>query len=377
MYTRNILNKILQVINILLLITGVFWFFGGIYIVISTILYNSNDLQMLKEELYSYGVLPLFAITGGVIAIAMFANSWICDANFYSGYFEGDLDGRVDIKELAPLMGKPVWVVKMQLTLFRLVYMKGFKLNKNRNSTEAILGSKKIICQCNECGGELERSAYYTGKCGYCGGIDLHAKVISGNTFYSIDNKVKEGYGNPEFYRVKRIFGKKILALLMLSVGLLLVMVAIMGFADSLNNGLKNNDIELLDTAATFGTLLVGCLPIIFNGIKRLEYVHVARESSEYFAGRKTPYVKLDSIPYIKKGRNRNRRIRVLRRTLRKRYLRNCNYEIHDDKLMLVLSKRIVKNKCPHCGGAINMPVDEHYKCQYCDKIIMHVIKSK
>ena len=121
----------------------------------------------------------------------------------------------------------------------------------------------------------------------------------------------------------------------------------------------------------------MGCLPIIYNGIKRLEYVHVAKESSEYFAGRKTPYVKLDSIPYIKKGRNRNRRIRVLRRTLRKRYLRNCNFEIHDDKLMLVLSKRIVKNKCPHCGGAINMPVDEHYKCQYCDKIIMHVIKSK
>ena len=59
---------------------------------------------MLKEELYSYGVLPLFAITGGVIAIAMFANSWICDANFYSGYFEGDLDGRVEIKELAPLI---------------------------------------------------------------------------------------------------------------------------------------------------------------------------------------------------------------------------------------------------------------------------------
>ena len=282
-----------------MLIAGVFWLFGMIYVVISIVLHNPNDFQMIKGELYDYGVFPLFAITGGVIAIAMFANSWICDANFYSGYFEGDLDGRVDIKDLSPLMGKPAWMVKTQLTLFRLVYMKGFKLKKNKNITEAILGSKKIICQCNECGGELERSTYFTGKCGYCGGIDLHANVISGNTFYSIDNKVKEGYGNPEFYRVKRIFGKKILALLMLSVGLLLVMVAIMGFAHSLNHGLKNNDLELLDTAAAFGTILVGCLPIIYNGIKRLEYVYVARKSSEYFAGRKTPYVKLDSIPYI------------------------------------------------------------------------------
>lgn len=373
MYTRNILNKIFQIINTLVLIAGVFFLFGIIYVVISIVLYNPNNFQMIKEELYNYGVLPLIAITGGIIALSLLANSWICDANFYSGYFEGDLDGFVDVRELAPLMGKPVWMVKIQLTLFRFVYMKGFKLNKD----EVVLGSKKITCQCNECGGELERSVYFAGKCGYCGGIDLHAKVISGNTFYSIDNKIKEGYGNPEFYRVKGLFGKKILALMMLAIGLLLVLVSIMGFADNLNHGLNEQDVELLDTAAVFGTMLVGCLLIIYNGIKRLVYVHVADKSSEYFAGRKTPYVKLDSIPYIKKGRNRNRRIRVLRRTLRKRYLRNCNFEIHDDKFMLVLSKRIVKNKCPHCGGAINMPVDEHYKCQYCDRIIMHVIKSK
>ena len=82
-----------------MLIAGVFWLFGMIYVVISIVLHNPNDFQMIKEELYD-GVFPLFAITGGVIAIAMFANSWICDANFYSGYFEGDLDGRVDIKDL-------------------------------------------------------------------------------------------------------------------------------------------------------------------------------------------------------------------------------------------------------------------------------------
>ena len=66
-----------------------------------------------------------------------------------------------------------------------------------------------------------------------------------------------------------------------------------------------------------------------------------------------------------------------MKNIVRKRYLKNCNFEIHKNELKVVLSKRIDKNKCPYCGSAITVPVNEHYVCTSCNRKIMYLVKSK
>ena len=376
MYTRNVLNKILQIKNILLLIGGVFWLMGSVYVLVSVLVLEWEGINsFLSGECmgsYAIGFLSIVAIL-----LALFSNRCIYDAKFYSGYFEGDLDGIVRIDDLARVMGRHRNTVKFQLFWFRLIYMKNYKIEKVNNNTQIILGSRKILCQCNECGAEIEKSKYFTGKCDYCGGLDIHAKILLDNKFYSVEQNINEGYGAPEYYRAQKYTVKWVIALIMCSLGLLFDMISVMGFADCMTTGIKTNDPEAVDTAFAFAAIFLGFLVLLFNGIKRLEYIHVTKTSSEYFAKRKTPFVKLTSIPYIKKRPISRRRRKVLGRVIRKNYLRNCTMEIHRGELKVVLAKRIVKNRCPYCGGAINIPIDEKCKCQYCNRVIMNVIKSK
>ena len=372
MYTRNVLIKILKVKNVLLYILGVIVIMASLYVNVSDVVYE----MFSTENLLFTGILLLAGLV--FVFLGILSNVWIGDANMYSAYFEGDLDGRISMTDIARLMGKSVMVAKLKMHIFRYVYMKGFCFEKQGDNIQIVLGSRKIVCQCKECGGEMERSEYFTGKCGYCGGLDISTKILCRDGFYSIENDIAKGYGNPEFYQMPKLRRKWILAMIIWGIGAIFVLISIIGFADNFSHYLKDRDNkDLLDTAVVFATIFIGFLVPVINGIKRIEYVCVALRSSEYFAKRKTPYVKLSSIPFIKSGINKTRRTRVLRRTMRKRYLSNCNFEIHKDELKLVLSKRIVKNRCPYCGSAITVPVDEHYKCMSCDRKIINLVKSR
>lgn len=395
MYTRNILNKILQIKNLIFTIAGVFGVVASANVVISLLVNYRENIEIALDAVAIPGAIAVFVGGMVLLLLAFFSNKSIGDANFYSSYFEGDLDGRINITDLAMVMGKSADVVNAQLHWFRLIYMKGFNFERVNNVAQVVLASKKIVCQCNKCGGEIEKNVYYIGRCSYCGGLDLNARVLVGDRFYSIKTNIAEGLNNPEYYQLPKLKRKKLLGVIIMGIGLFFTSIGIIGFADNIGHyndrdyiidlimsGKTYTSIELvkaeiLELAITFAAVFIGFLPVLFNGIKRLEYVHATRTSSEYFAKRKTPFVKLWSIPIVKKRHNKKRSVRVVREALRKRYLRNCTFEIHKNELMLVLAKRIVKEQCPSCGAQIVGPAHEHYRCGHCGKTILYVIKSK
>ena len=66
--------------------------------------------------------------------------------------------------------------------------------------------------------------------------------------------------------------------------------------------------------------------------------------------------------------------LKYVRAAMRRRYLKNCTFEVHDGKLKMALAKKVVKDKCPSCYGAITEAVNENYRCKYCNNLIMDVV---
>ena len=62
---------------------------------------------------------------------------------------------------------------------------------------------------------------------------------------------------------------------------------------------------------------------------------------------------------------------------MQKGYLKNCILERHSGVLEVALAKKIVKDKCPSCGGPITGASDRDYICQYCGAKIMDVVTKK
>lgn len=58
-------------------------------------------------------------------------------------------------------------------------------------------------------------------------------------------------------------------------------------------------------------------------------------------------------------------------------YLINCTLEIHDGVPVVALAKKIVKDKCPHCGAPVTGVYDASYICSYCGNKIVDVIEKK
>ncbi len=113
---------------------------------------------------------------------------------------------------------------------------------------------------------------------------------------------------------------------------------------------------------------------VAFNRCKKIKYISVADDCSQYFAGCKTPFVNAENLPV---AQNKKKGLQSVRGALRLRYLLNCTLEKHDGVLKVALAKKIVKDQCPSCGGAIVGAVDEHYKCRYCGNVILGVVDKK
>ena len=105
--------------------------------------------------------------------------------------------------------------------------------------------------------------------------------------------------------------------------------------------------------------------------------VFMADTCSKYFSKSKTPFIRVENLPKFKNKPNKKRIMKDVRGALRRRYLLNCTLEKHDGVLKVALAKKIIKDKCPSCGGPIVGEVDENYRCQYCTNIIMGVVLKK
>ena len=389
MYLNHKIIKFLKIKNIIFIFFAVFDITISIYCILSLISYYRDRLGTVL-----YATATIESIFSTIIAIILLilankSRKCISDANFYSSYFEHDLDGYIKYGDLAEVTGKSESKVKKQLKNFRRIYMKGYEIRKVQNLEQVVLNSKKCLCECKSCGAPIEKKVYFTGVCSYCGGSDLFAKIIADDKFYSIETDSSGATKKSEFYLGKNIKIKKILTIIILII-IILIMISfsIMCFEEVLNYNNEEYLSKLLLSGATYLSIdlikkdiintiifdiviIMSLIPVIFKCCKRINYISIAEKYSKYLATSKMSFINIDELPIIK---NRKTTIKVIGENIRKRYLLNCTFEKHDDQLKLALAKNIVKDKCTSCSAPIVGAVNENYKCQYCGKLIMGVI---
>lgn len=393
-YLRDKLIKILKIKNVIFVIVGIFNIATSVATIISLISHYRDQLETVLQAKATPQSIVAFIIGVILLIAACISRHLIGDANFYSSYFEGDLDGYIKCSDLAEVMGKSERMVKVQLRLFRKIYMKSYELKIVDNMKQVVLNSKKCICECKNCGALIEKRIYFTGVCPYCRSSDLFAKVLTDNRFYSIENNMSKGVKKPEFYSSKYLKTKKILFLIYLILGISIVCISFCACLDNIANyndkeyltevilsGKSYSSFELIkkeimDTIIDFAIIMLAFIPVVYNRGKKVKYVYTADSCSKYFSKCKTPIVNLKNLPIAENKSNR-KIIKYVRGALRRRYLMNCTFEKHDGLLKVALAKKIVKDQCPSCGGAIIGAVDENYKCKYCSNIIMNVVCKK
>ena len=394
MYIRDKLIKFLKIKNVIFIIAGIFNVAVSVYTLIS-LFSTYRDMEIVMEAKATPGSIMSIKIGIILLIIAVISRHLIGDANFYSSYFEGDLDGYIKYSDLAEVTGKNKYIVMLQLCFFRLIYMKGYTLKFSDNSEQVILNSKKCLCECKNCGAPIEKRIYFPGICSYCGSSDLFARVLTDNKFYSIQNNVSDGVKKPGFYTSKNLTARKVLFPIFLILGLSIVCILTMMCLDYIS---KYNDKEYLTEVLLSGksyssfelikreimdmiiwdiVFIIAFIPLIFSIIKKMICVYTADDCSCYFSRCKTPFVDIEKLPIRKKKSSEKRKVKSVNSALRHRYLINCTFEKHDGNLKLALAKKVVKDQCPSCGAPIVGAVDEHYKCRYCDNIIMGVISKK
>ena len=315
----------------------------------------------------------------------------IGDATFYSGYFEGDLDGLVSAEELAEVTGRPVKKIKHQLKWFPKIYMKNFKYADGT----AELASKTVTCDCLSCGGVFEKKVFFTGECPYCGSSDLQARVLTDGKFYSISNELKGQPKTYSYYTAPNLDTKKILFPILLGISLFVIVICLITGIDTLT---KYNDHDYLVSVILDPTnhrydrenihydmiysrladffIIVGLIPIAIKRLRKIGYVKIANVIAAFLTRVKTPFVGAEKLPaYGNTGDAK--KMNLIFRSLKKGYLRNCTIEKHGGELQVALAKKIVKDRCPNCGGPIVGAADKDYICRYCDSKIMDVVVKK
>lgn len=368
MYTRNILIKLLTVKN-----------------VIDTVINARSTPDSIMA-----------IIIGAILVImASLSKKMIGDAKFYSSYFEGDLDGYVEFDDLAEVTGKKAFWVKVQLYIFKLVYMKRYKIEQVGDAKKVVLDSKVCRCECRKCGAPIDKRVYFTGQCSYCGSSDLFARVMTGNRFYSIENSFSRGINNPGYYASKSLEVKKVVFVALCAISAVFSFISGFTIIDNIS---KYNDkeylievllsgesyssfelikAEIMDTILLFLMFFVVFFPLAINRFSKIRLIFMTSKCSTYFSKRNKPFINIEKMSIFNNVSNKNRVKRRIRKALRMGYLKNCTFEMHNKILHIALAKKIVRDTCPFCGGPIIGAVNENYRCKYCTSFIMGVVAKK
>lgn len=392
MYTKEKFIQLLKIKNILLTIFGVFLLISSTTIFIQLVVYYRENIQTALHAKSMPGV-KLTVIIGILSLInAGISKHNIQEANFYSSYFEGSLDGYVLYNDLAEVTGKSKKKIRRQLRTYLKIYMKNYEIQTINYIEQIVLKSKLTECECRQCGGIIEKRAYFTGKCPYCGSSDLFAKILANQKFYRIENTVKDGIKHPEFYVVKNIKTKLAIFAGLLCAGISIVIISLIGCIDTItkyNN--KEHLVEVLLSGKSYSSftlikaeilklfisfliLFVAFVILSYFRIRKIGYITTADRMSHQFATCTTPFVEKDRLLVASNHTSPTKILKPVRSAIRRRYLINCTLESHDGQLLVALAKKIIKDQCPTCGAPITGAVDEHYVCQYCRHKIMNVI---
>ena len=213
MYLKNGLIEFLKVKNVILLILGVTFTSISFSLMTQLVVGLHGDFLSIIRAGSLIAAFVFFVFGVSMIVYSRISRMMINEAVFFSGYFEGDLNGYVDFAELAEVTGKTPEQIQRRLRWLRPLYMQNFRVIKtvNYRYPEIIeLYSKTVTCSCRSCGGWMEKRVYFEGRCPYCGSSDLTAQVVSGQRVYFInDNTTRKPY-NPAYYEGSPLQPKRI-----------------------------------------------------------------------------------------------------------------------------------------------------------------------
>lgn len=391
MYLRKTVVTALKIKNWLLGVLSVITVLVcGFYIVSEFVDYRDTPEYAWEAVDMKFSIVMVCVGLAVLLAVIISARC-IGNAAFYSSYFEGDLDGEVSFADLAKVVGKSEGTVRRQLSFYSAVYMTGFGFSQDGRGVQ--LNSKTCLCECRSCGAHIEKKIYFTGECPYCHSSDLHAKVLSGEHFYSISNEAQSGTGNADFYRSGAFNAKSVLIFVLVVLGTLVVSVmaifTIMQISYYFDEEYQKQILldpsrhlssyelikkEILDLIVFALTILVVLTPVVVIRWRKLLALFSARYWSIYFATVNTPFICEDQLPQYTVGRSGLAR---MRRAIRCGYLKNCTLEVHDGVLMVALAKKTVKDRCLSCGAPLVGVADENSRCSYCGNLIMGVLEKR
>lgn len=397
MYLKEKLIRFLKVKNVVLVILGVFLSAFCVETMTELTVYYFGDWDTILHARRTPESVVFFLLGLLLIAYSRVSRYLIRDANYFSGYFEGDLSGYIEYEELAEVTGRTAARIRRRLKLLRRCYMKKFQFVPSSEGPwkERIeLYSKKVSCSCRSCGGEIEKRVFFTGECPYCGSSDLSAKVVSGERFYCISDDKKRRVNDPSYYEGRGLGGKKLWLTIGLAVALAFVLIFTMMLVDQLvhyndpeylkkelfadnhrsSYELIHKHMQGLIILAAFSIVAIGAaIPVLSS---RLALVRKAKRFARFFSRVSTPYVAYAELSKTGSG-DPKRELRGVVRAIREGCLRGCSPEMHSGPLRIGLAKQIVKDRCPSCAAPITGAVDEHYTCKYCGNLIMGVIRKR
>ncbi len=404
MYLKNSLISILKIKNIFLLILGIA--FAAISVTVTTelIVYYHGDWFTITHARSTPESVIYFILGVLMIVYSRISRKLINDACFFSGYFEGDLNGYVDFTELAEITGRTPEQIRSRLRLLRPLYMKNFRIAKtiNYRYPEIIeLYSKTVTCCCRSCGGWMEKRVYFTGVCPYCGSSDLTAQVVSGQHFYYINDNTNRKPNDPHYYEAPSLNTKRIWYAVGIGVALFFFLILLIVFMTTVSN--YNNEEyfrEMIGKGITsyelfqkdlmnliiFSAFSLACSAIAFPFLlARVMSIEMAQSFARKFAQCPKPFLSLPELYQNTQGNSSYQSTSItpeiiykrLVNTIKEGYLRGCTPEKHGGTLRIALAKQIVKDRCPGCGAPIVGAITENHSCRYCGRLIFGVIRKK
>ena len=402
MYLKKQLIAFLKIKNVLLLIFGVAFTAGAFSAMTQLIVGTLGDWRLILRFGSFYGSIIFFLLGALMLACSRTSRRLINDAVFFSGYFEGDLNGCVDFAELAEVTGKTAEQIKARIGLVRPLYMKNFRVIKtvNYRYSEIIeLYSKTVTCSCRSCGGWMEKRVYFEGRCPYCGSSDLTAQVVSGQRLYFISDNTCRKPNDPAYYEASPLQAKRIGYAVGFGVELfffLIFLIVFLTMVDNYNNepyfrdmfgsSITSYDLfqsGLLNAIIFFAFALAAIVLTMPINFARMLTIESAQRYTRVFAQFPKPFLTLQELDRIQKAKAPDSSVtpgdqyRRIVKAVKEGYLRGCTPEKHGGVLRIALAKQIVKDRCPGCGAPIVGAVTESYSCRYCGRWITGVIRKK
>lgn len=118
MYLKEKMIRFLKIRNVIFAVISIFNIITSTSILISLTKYYWGDFDTVIHAKATPSCVADIIIGIILLVISQKSKRRIQDANFYSGYFEGNLDGYIEYSELAEVTGQTEKKVKKTVKLF-------------------------------------------------------------------------------------------------------------------------------------------------------------------------------------------------------------------------------------------------------------------